>query len=331
MKIAKLFLILILVLFVTKLFAQVMQYGRVVEMNTGGRALPEVSITIPSVHDCQPTLSDSRGQFRMRFAEHHQGDVIHGIRAQKLGYEVVNIHVLRDWTLTTKDSLCIIMAPEGKVKEAKMRYYDLVENVVVARYDSTMAFLDGQQGQLSEMEYDFWKQEAEFELQDAYRRLDAWADCLARVNDDDRDMLRRQLNVCLRADDLEGALALLADPGEEPVMTTYESYAVAFPNLNQESVVSAAGTDMESVPDSIAPNLKLMQVYSKMLESDFAVSGLRYAKACTYLGVLYRDMKLDKQAVAYFTKAKTMFVALNEMGGRYVQQIERLDTWINEL
>ncbi|MCR5014331.1 MAG: hypothetical protein K6A28_06130 [Bacteroidales bacterium] len=329
----KRYLVIILACFASPLFAQVVQYGRAVEMNMGGRPLSTVTVTIPSVHDCQPTSSDSRGRFRVCFAEHHQGDVIHGIRAQKLGYEVVNIHVLRDWTLTEKDTLRIIMAPEGKVKEAKARYYDLVENAVVARYDSTMAFLKSQyEGrQLSEAELAFWRDEAEYELEHAYRRLDAWADCLARVCDDDRDESSVRLNERLKADDLEGAMALLADRGEEPVLATYQSYAVAFPLVNREEVVSAMEMDLESVPDSIASNLKLMQVYSRMLENDFAVSGMRYARACTYLGVLYRDMRLNAQAASYLTKAKTMFVALNEMGGDYARQIEKLDSWIREL
>ncbi|MCR4848993.1 MAG: hypothetical protein K5920_09120 [Bacteroidales bacterium] len=326
-------LILLLALFASPLFAQVTQYGRVVEMNTGGRSLPEVTITIPSVHDCQPTCSDSRGRFRVCFAEHQQGDVIHGVRAKKCGYEVVNIHVLRDWTLTTKDTLRIIMAPEGKVKEAKARYYDLVEHAVVARYDSTMAFLKSQheQRQLSEAELAFWKDEAEYELENAYRRLDAWADCMARVCDDDREELSVSLNERLKADDLEGAMALLGDRGEEPVLTTYQSYSVAFPIVNREEVVSAMEMDWESMPDSLAANMKLMQVYSKMMENDFAVSGLKYARACAYLGVLYKDMRLYAQAASYFTKAKTMFVALNEMGGDYTRQIEKLDAWIREL
>ena len=51
------------------LFAQVVQYGRVVEMNSGGKELSGVSVTIPTLHDCQPTMSDKKGVFRLSFSE----------------------------------------------------------------------------------------------------------------------------------------------------------------------------------------------------------------------------------------------------------------------
>ncbi len=74
-----------------------------------------------------------------------------------------------------------------------------------------------------------------------------------------------------------------------------------------------------------------MSVYTDMLESDFAVSGLKYAKVCAYVGVLYKDMAMPQRAQAYFRKAKAMFGALQEMGGKdYTKQIDRLDAWMNE-
>lgn len=117
--------LLLLMLCGCSLFGQVVQYGRVVTLDPQGDPLPGTTITIPTEHDCQPTLSDSHGDFRLCFGEHHTGDVIQGLEAKKHGYEVVNVHVTRSWTLTTEDTLCIVMAPRNKVKEARMRYYAL--------------------------------------------------------------------------------------------------------------------------------------------------------------------------------------------------------------
>lgn len=116
-----------LLLLCTSLHGQVVQYGKIVNFNKQtreGEPLPGVFLTIPSEHDFQPTQSDALGWFRLRFAEHKVGDVVSGIEAKKHGYEVVNLHVTRSWTLTTADTLCIIMAPKGKVKEARKFYYE---------------------------------------------------------------------------------------------------------------------------------------------------------------------------------------------------------------
>ncbi len=114
----------LLVMLNASLFGQTVQYGRV-DLYDQSAALAGVTLTIPSEHDCQPSMSDANGRFRLSFAEHKVGDVICGIEARKKGYEVVNIHVTRQWTLTTADTLCVVMAPKDKVKEARMRYYEL--------------------------------------------------------------------------------------------------------------------------------------------------------------------------------------------------------------
>lgn len=118
-------LIVVLLLLCGPLFGQVSQNGKVVEMDDCGNPLAGVALTVPSEHDCQPTMSDSKGHFRLCFGEHRMGDVVHGITARKSGYEVVNVHVTRSWTLTTEDTLCIVMAPKAKLKEARIRYYGL--------------------------------------------------------------------------------------------------------------------------------------------------------------------------------------------------------------
>ncbi len=65
-----------------------------------------------------------KGQFRLSFSAHHIGDIVQNITARKSGYEVVNVHVTRSWTLTSADTLRIIMAPVNEVKEARRLYYE---------------------------------------------------------------------------------------------------------------------------------------------------------------------------------------------------------------
>ncbi len=118
-------LLFFLMLLCGPLYGQMVQYGKVMEWGEQGTPLAGVTLTVPSEHDCQPTISDSKGGFRLCFSEHRVGDVVRDITARKPGYEVVNVHVTRSWTLTTEDTLAIIMAPKAKVKEARSLYYGM--------------------------------------------------------------------------------------------------------------------------------------------------------------------------------------------------------------
>lgn len=118
-------LLLFFLLFSMPIFGQVVQYGRVVVSDDRGTPLSGVSLAVPSEHDCQPTMSDGNGRFRLCFAKHHVGDVVEGIEVKKPGYEVVNVHVVRNWTLTNADTLDIFMVDISMVRTARMRYYGL--------------------------------------------------------------------------------------------------------------------------------------------------------------------------------------------------------------
>ena len=118
-------LLVVLLFLCGPLFSQTVQYGKVMEGDGQGSPIAGVTLTVPSEHDCQPTISDSKGGFRLCFKDHNVGSVVRDITARKPGYEVVNVHVTRSWTLTNEDTLTIIMVPKGKLKEARTRYYGL--------------------------------------------------------------------------------------------------------------------------------------------------------------------------------------------------------------
>lgn len=119
-------LLFILLVLCGSVHAQVVQYGKIVNYSgqSDGNPLSGVYLTIPTEYDCQPTQSDVKGLFRLCFSAHHIGDIVQNITARKSGYEVVNVHVTRSWTLTTADTLRIIMAPVNEVKEARRLYYE---------------------------------------------------------------------------------------------------------------------------------------------------------------------------------------------------------------
>ena len=187
-----LFINLLLVLFINNgLFAQTTQYGRVVEMNSNGKRIAGVSVTVSSATDCQPAASDANGVFRLVFSEHQPGDVIHGLRIKKYGYEVVNHHIVHEgWTLTEKDTLKIVMAPEGTVAEARNKYYNYLEEAYLSQYDSTVSMLNEQYAQqlISEEQFNSGMAEAADKLRLSFQNIEMYADQLARLNHDDLDV-----------------------------------------------------------------------------------------------------------------------------------------------
>ncbi len=305
-----------------KASAQMVQYGKVVEMNSKGKTLSGVSVTVPSAHDCHPTSSDAFGVFRLSFGEHQTGDVIHGLRAKKYGYEVVNIHVTRDgWTLTNRDTLRIVMAPTAKISEARMLYYDLLETACISRYDATMKILDEHYANysISLPEYQYWKLEAENELQRAYQTMDDYAYAFARVNEDDTDAATKELVSKLKANDMEGAMAMVSGQPTETVLQAYTDFSSIYPLQDPEELLPKAGTDSIPTADSLYNDIMVLQTYTNLFESDFATSGAKYAKSCAYLGVLYKDKGWEEASKKYFTKALRMYEMLNVIEGIEVQ------------
>ena len=306
--------------------AQMVQYGKVVEMNSHGKKLSGVSITIPSAHDCQPTSSDSYGTFRLCFGEHQTGDVVVGIRAQKYGYEVVNLHVTRDgWTLTTKDSLKIVMAPTEKLMEARLKYYDLIETACISRFDETNAFLREQyvNGHLSSDEYEYWLAAAQSELQRAYGEMEDLANSFACINTDDMDEVSGQVYQKLAEEDVRGAMALVAGDSFSTVMQAYNDLNAIQPMENPEQMV--AGMDSIVAAETVSADMTVLQSYVGMMERDYVTSGAKYAKACAYLGVLYKDIDNMDLSTRYLKKALAMYELLNAMGESYGSQVEKIE------
>lgn len=301
---------------------QMVQSGKVVEANSKGKALSGVYIRLTAdVQDYQPTSSDAHGLFRLSFSEHQVGEKVYVI-AEKSGYEVVNIHILKDgWILTDREKLIVEMAPKAKVDKERKRYYGLAEAACVERYGATMSLLDAElaQQKISMKEYQYWKLKAEDELHQSYKNLSDYADAFARVNADNTDPATVTLVEKLKANDIEGAMALVdANPGPT-VMQAYSGFTVAFPMQVPEVPVASMATDTLPESDSLYNDIMVLQTYAKMFERDFATSGMKYAKSCTYLGVLYKQRGWDEASRKYFTKALKMYEMLNLFEGVEVQ------------
>lgn len=333
MTMKKIYMLVLSMLTLANLKAQVVQYGSVVEMNSNGKSLSGVSVTVSSEHDCQPTTTDSKGLFRLCFSEHQAGDVIHGLRAKKHGYEVVNLHVTRDgWTLTTNDSLKIVMAPVGKLTEARLKYYDIIETACVARFDSTMSFLNEQYAQqnISTAEFQYWKVQAETELRDAYKNMEEYADAFARINTDDMDENTQIIYNKLSFNDIDGAVAMVAGDSYETVLQAYNNFSAAYPMSNEIEAVAAldsvgVATAEVEISEELQKNILILQTYIDLFEKDFGESSARYAKSCLYLSTIYRQLGWNEASTTFINKALKMYELMGEIEGKdYNDEIEKI-------
>lgn len=317
------------------LSAQTIQYGRVVEMNSGRKGLPGVSISVPSAHDCSPTASDANGAFRLGFGEHRVGDVVYGLKALKYGYEVVNHHVVREgYTLTDRDTLRLVMAPEGVIAKARARYYDLLETACLSRYDTTMAFFDEQyaQNKISEAQRQYWKLLAKEELKDGYLNMESRADQLARINADDLDVVGYALYEKLLLGNVEPAIALVCEGNEMSVKDSYIAFSGNYPMEDPAETVAGAFYDLVDIPDSLYRDVRTLDNYSQQYEADFNANGVNYAKCCNYLAKLFLNVNDKVMAASCYRKALKMLELLNEMGnGNYQAQINEVKTQLESL
>ncbi|MDD4142552.1 MAG: tetratricopeptide repeat protein [Bacteroidales bacterium] len=208
------FTAVLLLLFCNVAFSQVNQIGVVLELNSNSSPVSGVSITLPTTTDVQPCMSDINGLYTFRFSEKHAGDMIYNIRVVKDGFEVVNARDLKNgWTLTEKDTLKIILAPKGTVAEARLKYYDLIDQYQINSYKNNISILKSQLDNQSITIEEYGKHiaNAEKALQQAYSRIDEYADMFARINKDDMDSISAKALYLLENDGVEAAVKLYDD------------------------------------------------------------------------------------------------------------------------
>lgn len=205
----RLFFILIIIIAIFSVQAQVTQVGVVRELNSDGKTLSGVGITIPTASDVQPAFSDNNGIFLLKFSRKQAGDVLYNIRVFKPDYEVVNLQLLKDgWTLTEKDTLEIILAQTQVIAESRAKYYHIIDQYQIRQYNETIVRLkkELEKQMITSAEYSQRADEAEMELRDAYEQLDDYAERLARINKDDMDSLSRAAFQRLENGDIKGAI-----------------------------------------------------------------------------------------------------------------------------
>lgn len=193
---------------------QMTQKGIVKEYLTRGKPIAGVGISISSASDFQPVVSNTDGSFQLHFSRHRPGDIIYNVKITKDDYEIVNIYDFKDgWTLSTQDTMTIIVAHRGVISERRSRYYNIMDKYTEEAYKRKIQKLEGDLADqtINAEEYRQRMLTAEDELKQAYEKIDAYADLFARTSDEALDSTSRMAIRYLEEGHIDQAIQLFED------------------------------------------------------------------------------------------------------------------------
>lgn len=281
---------------------QMTQKGVIKEYLTRGKPIAGVGISIPSASDYQPVVSNADGTFQLHFSRHLPGDIIYNVRITKDDYEIVNIYDFKDgWTLSSQDTMTIIVARRGVITERRSRYYNIMDKYTEEAYKRKIQKLEGDLANqtINAEEYRQKMLTAEEELKRAYEKIDAYADLFARISDEVLDSTSSLAFRCLEEGRIDQAIQLFEDLNlvnqlnKKVALRNESENAIQhiIPKLREE----IAYRNLAGGEDNI---LKIESILSSILSSD--PEKFQYQK--DYFQFLVEQNKLEK-ANAFGEKA----------------------------
>jgi len=195
----------LIALFPLFLVAETVQKGRVVLQNSKGKGLSGVQIIAPRA---VPVQTGNKGEFTLVYTGVSAGGWAGISEVYKKGYEIVNADEVRNWVLSPKSELVIVMCPEGSLQQARERYYLSGASYYKMKYDETLSMLSKQkeQNQISADKY--WEdiQNAGKELDRAMGQLNKMSERLSVINIDDLSKTEKKVWQLLDEEKFEEAL-----------------------------------------------------------------------------------------------------------------------------
>lgn len=273
----RILVVIVCLLNIYTLSAQVRQVGKVVELNSNGRAISGASIEVISADDVQPAVSDNNGVFILNFSKKKKGDMAYNLRVYKSGYEVVNSQIVNSGVvLTDCDTLKIVLANPAKLAEARANYYQIFDNYHVGLYKKQADELKNklQINELALGDYETRLAAAEKELQDVATKISDYADRFSRINKDDMDSVSRCAFVALDNGDVEGALR---------VYSSFNSYDRLVKKIMQRDDANASikalipgmldEIEVRRMVGGVENRHKIGEMYVKIIEADSLSDG----------------------------------------------------------
>lgn len=192
------------------LYAQTIQRGIVMEMNSGNKPITAVSvITLGAI----PTDSDNDGKFQLSFWNKKPGDRIVVKQVYKHDYEIVNKNMLEDWVLSEKKEFKIVLCKIGLLDESRRRFYNIGIDRYYSLYQQAKKELNisQQNRKITINQYNEKLKEINAEYKKAISNLDFYADKFARINKDDLNELDNKALTLVEEGKIDDAIKLYED------------------------------------------------------------------------------------------------------------------------
>ncbi len=336
------------------LFAQTaMLQGRIVFQNSGN--LPAAGVLVKS-DDANATRSTASGAFTLHYATKVAGDRIRltvGDTA-KVGraVEVVNREVLDGARLgkDLQDTLIIVVCDKGSVREAKRRYYNILELQNTQNHRNAVAANEAalQRNDLDRATIRTLKHQRD-SLEERYRivaeQLDTTAAYLARINlDQASDLVRRAVQSVDETGDMKGILEILstsalaaalkeAEHMQRTTMDRFEQLATA--HVVRVQALYARG-DFDSTVHCMHSLLKLREQYlatdtAEMIRALIFLSIAEYTTSDLEGALAHRRQAVDlaeRMPTLDPRVVENLYVRVGEMEmmlGKYEEALHSLD------
>ncbi len=189
------------------LYAQTIQRGVVVEMNSGNKPIAGVSVvTLGAI----PADTDQGGRFQLTFLHKQPGARVVVKQVYRQGYEIVNQKALEEWVLSEKNEFRIVLCKNGMLDESRRRFYNIGQDRYYALYADTQKKLQKAlaMNQIATAAYNEKLKQATDEYKRALSELDFYADKFARINKDELNELDNKALALVEEGQIDEAIKL---------------------------------------------------------------------------------------------------------------------------
>lgn len=262
-------LILAFLFYMNNGFSQVEQRGVVTEISSGNKPIAGTAIVITNA---PPTDSDSNGRFLLNFQRSFPGDPLLVQEIHKKGYEVVNEDEIRNWALSDKETLHIVLARDGYVDEGKRKYYRIGTTAYQRKYQEVLDKLNKERVErcISEQIYLEKVDSLNQELRNFTLKLKMYADKFARINKDQLDETEKK------------ALSLIEEGKLEEAIQIYEDMRLLHKMEEHRETHTTAMQNLATLEQSLCQELHLLQENDPGGNQDGRVDSIFYVLTTSF-------------------------------------------------
>lgn len=225
--------------------AQAVQGGSVVEMNSGGKPIAGVAVTVVGAI---PTDTDNNGRFRLVFSNAKPGVRVIVGRIHKAGYEIVNDAEVKSWLLSEKVQFKIVMCRTGQLEESRRNFYEIGRDRYYVLYNDALKRLKAgkEANRLNEQQLADSLEAARTMYEDNMRRLDYYADKFSRINKDELGEMDAR------------ALGLMEQGLVEDAIAVYEEAKILNAFRDRTARADSLSSDIAILTNTLATQAKLL-------------------------------------------------------------------------